>query len=272
MATWNSGAKWSSNTLWGPASGPDPFATRQRNTQPNNNTNMSRKPFFPETLSERPGWFDTLAAQLPLANAILKMDATTMAARVEDAKYCSYSCGEWLNWVRDCGTQATAAIEQLYNGTGEDDFLMPVFTPPALPVGVTAVPPGALRRILDFVAQIKRQPGYTEVIGYQLGIIGEEIADEHPVPEFNLSQERGDGCQCVRVRFYKYGHKGVVIFSKRGNGTWEMLGIDLASPYMDERPLLVAGQPELREYRLQWYDNDGPNGEFSPVQTITVNP
>ena len=51
-----------------------------------------------------------------------------------------------------------------------------------------------------------------------------------------------------------------------------MLGIDLASPYMDERELLVAGQPELREYRLQWYDDEGANGEFSPVQTATVNP
>lgn len=233
---------------------------------------MARKPFFPDILSERAEWFSTLATQLPLANATLNMDATVLAARVEDAKYCAYCCGVWLTWARDCGTQATAAIEELYNGTGEDDFLMPVFTPPALPAGVTAVLPGALRRILDFIAQIKRQPGYTDVIGYQLGIIGEEITEEHPVPEFTLIQERGEGCQCVKIRFYKYGHKGVVVFSRRAGGAWEMLGIDLASPYMDERPLLVAGQPELREYRLQYYDNDGANGEFSPVQTTTVNP
>jgi len=58
----------------------------------------------------------------------------------------------------------------------------------------------------------------------------------------------------------------------RGTGGWEMLAIDLASPYLDERDLLVPGQPELREYRLQWYDAHGPNGDFSPVQTITVSP
>ncbi len=270
MATWNSGAKWSSGTLWGPATGPNPFATRQRNKPTKNN--MTRKPFLPDIISERPEWFNNYATQLPLANAILGMDAAVVTARVADAKYCEYASGGWLTWARDCGTQATAAIENLYNGAGAETFVMPVFTPPALPAGVTAVLPGALRRILDFVAQIKRQPGYTDVIGQQLRIIGAEDTREHLTPTFTLTQERGEGCQCVKLRFIKYGHKGVVIFSKRGTGNWEMLGIDLASPYMDERELLVAGQPEVREYRLQWYDNDGPNGDFSPVQSITVNP
>ena len=233
---------------------------------------MARKPFFPDILSERSEWFSTLATQLPLANAILNMDATVLAARVEDAKYCAYACGVWLTWARDCGSQATAAIEELYNGTGEEDFLVPVFTAPALPAGVTAVPPGALRRLLDFIAQIKRQPGYTDVIGYQLGIIGEEITEEHPVPEFALIQERGEGCQCVKIRFYKYGHKGVVVFSRRAGGAWEMLGIDLASPYMDERPLLQAGTPEVREYRMRFWDKGTPNGDWTDVVKVTVSP
>ena len=51
-----------------------------------------------------------------------------------------------------------------------------------------------------------------------------------------------------------------------------MLAIDHASPYMDERPLLVAGQPEVREYRLQYYDNAAPSCEFTPVESTTVTP
>ena len=58
--------------------------------------------------------------------------------------------------------------------------------------------------------------------------------------------------------------------SRCGTGPWEMLAIDLESPYFDERPLLVAGQPEVREYRMRWYDKDGPNGDWSPVQKVTV--
>jgi len=51
-----------------------------------------------------------------------------------------------------------------------------------------------------------------------------------------------------------------------------MLGIDLNSPYLDERALLVAGQPEVRDYRLQFYDDDGPTGDFTPIQSVTVTP
>jgi hypothetical protein len=28
--------------------------------------------------------------------------------------------------------------------------------------------------------------------------------------------------------------------------------------------------PEVREYRLRWWDKGEPNGEFSPVQKIVV--
>jgi hypothetical protein len=138
---------------------------------------------------------------------------------------------------------------------------------------VSAVPSGALRRIFAFVQTIKASPNYTEAIGLQLGIVGQEDAAEHPLPEFTVETERGDGsCQCVKIRFKKFGRQGVVIHSRRGGGAWEMLGIDLSSPYQDERPLLVAGQPEVREYRLQFYDDAAPVGGFTDVKTVTVTP
>ncbi|MGB8168047.1 MAG: hypothetical protein WCF18_11185 [Chthoniobacteraceae bacterium] len=38
--------------------------------------------------------------------------------------------------------------------------------------------------------------------------------------------------------------------SRCGTGTWEFLAIDAESPYGDERPRLVAGTSEVREYRI----------------------
>jgi hypothetical protein len=52
-------------------------------------------------------------------------------------------------------------------------------------------------------------------------------------------------------------------------GPWEFLATDTSSPYTDSRTLLVSGQAETREYRLRWFD-DGPNGDWSPVQRVTV--
>lgn len=92
------------------------------------------------------------------------------------------------------------------------------------------------------------------------------------MPEFSLKVERGGGCECVKIIFKKFGRQGVVIYCRRGGGPWELLAIDLSSPYLDERPLLAAGVPEVRDYRLQFYDNAAPSGDFSDVQSITVSP
>ena len=125
-------------------------------------------------------------------------------------------------------------------------MVLPVFTAPALPAGVAAVNTGALDRIFGFVQAIKARPAYTDAIGMLLGIVGAEDAGSNPLPTFTLKVERGTGCECVRVTFRKFGHDGVVIFCRRNGGAWEMLAIDLASPYLDDRPLLVAAQPEVR--------------------------
>ncbi len=242
---------------------------------------MKRKRYFPDLVAERPEWFGNLANELPQANTILGMDAADVAARVADARYCEYLCGDWLTWIRECGPAATAAVETLFYGTSPGDYLAPVFTPPMMSLGdATATPPipatvpvpaGALRRIQDFVKEIKSKPAYTNDLGLQLGIVGEEDSAEHPVPKFSLKLEDGAGdCQCVRIRFKKFGRQGVVVWSRRGGGAWEKLGIDLNSPYVDQRPLLTPGTPEVRDYRLQFYDDDAAIGDFSPTQSATV--
>lgn len=233
---------------------------------------MQRKPYFPRTVAARPEWFGNYAAQLPIANVTLALPAADVTAQVNEARFCEYSCGIYLTKAREFGPAITASVEELLDGSGVAPYVLPLFTVPALPAGVTAVAAGALRRIAAFVQTIKNSPNYTEAIGLQLGIVGSEDAGENPLPTFTLKVERGDGCECVKVIFKKYGRQGVVIWCKRGGGAWEMLAIDLVSPYMDERALLVPGQPEVREYRLQYYDDAAPTGEFTPVQSVTVTP
>ncbi|WP_461784857.1 hypothetical protein [Prosthecobacter sp.] len=42
--------------------------------------------------------------------------------------------------------------------------------------------------------------------------------------------------------------------------------------YMDERPLLQAGTPEFREYRMRFWDKGPPNGDWTDVVKVTVSP
>lgn len=268
MALWNQ-ATWNSGTLWGPVNpAPSPKHLKPKR-QPHT---MKRQPYFPRIVAQRPEWFSHYASELAVANAVLQLPAADVTDSIADAKFCQYACGDWLTAVRDHGPAATQGIDELFDGSSVEPFVLPDFSPPALPAGVTAVPAGALRRIFDFVKTIKASPNYTENIGLNLGIVGQEDTSEHPLPEFTIKVERGGGCECAKILFKKYGRQGVVIYSRRGGGAWEMLAIDLASPYLDERPLLVAGTPEVREYRLQFYDDAAPVGDYTDPQSVTVNP
>jgi hypothetical protein len=137
-----------------------------------------------------------------------------------------------------------------------------------VPAGVTAAPAGALTRLFTLIAKMKLDAGYTETIGTDLGVIGQPEA-EKPTPKFSATVEQGSGCQCVRLPFAKYSHMGVHIESRRGTGAHEFLAVDTESPYMDERPLLVDGQPEIREFRMRFWDKGTPNGDWTDVVKVT---
>lgn len=231
---------------------------------------MKRQRYFPSTRSAEPEWFTNFADKVTVPATALGFAAPDITAVVGDAKFCAYTSGVWLAQVKEFAPAATAALENLYHGTAPGAVVLPVFTAPALPAGVVPVPAGALDRIFRFVGDFKNKVGYTEAMGQDLGIIGaEETLPD--LPEFSLQVETGIGCDCVRVRFKKYGRLGVVVESRRGNGPWEVLGIDTATPYLDERPLLVAGTPEVREYRLRFWDGT-PTGDYTAVQRVTVAP
>lgn len=152
-----------------------------------------------------------------------------------------------------------------------ESVVLPAFVAPALPAGVTAALPGLPNRLFNLAAQIKLAPAYTDAIGTDLGIAGSEEAPK-PAPKFSATPEQDGECQCVKLTFYKYGHMGVHIEGRRGAGGWEFLGIDTESPYTDERPLLVAGTPEVREYRMRFWDKGTPNGDWTDVVKVTVSP
>lgn len=74
------------------------------------------------------------------------------------------------------------------------------------------------------------------------------------------------------MRFAKYGHMGVHIESRRGTGGWALITIDTESPHEDDRVLLAANTPEVREYRMRFWDKGAPNGDWTDVRRVTVSP
>ena len=77
----------------------------------------------------------------------------------------------------------------------------------------------------------------------------------------------------VELDFDKSISDGVNICAKRdGDADFVFLGRDTASPYIDNRPLLVATKPELREYKCVYVLNDKEIGLFSDEVVVSCAP
>jgi hypothetical protein len=231
---------------------------------------MRKQKYYPSRIGDQIVWLENFRTKLPLYVATLGLVAAKADAAVASARYTIYVLSQWLAGARAFNPAATEAVDLLLNGEGADPIVLPTFDAPDLPAGVAAVPPGALLRIFDLVAEIKETDAYTDAIGQDLGIIGSENSGDHPAPTIKLTLASGSGVQAVNIVFRKFGHMGVHLESRRNGGAWEFLGIDTESPYTDERPLLVANTPEVREYRARFWDKGTPNGDWTDVAKVTV--
>ena len=262
--TWDQGT-WDSGFWDEPAS--DYFQTKPKTPH----SKMKRQNFYPSRIANQVTWLDNYRQKITTYGPICGVIAADVTATVNDARFCEHVLGSWLSAVRAFAPSTTDAVDDVLTGGGTSAVVLPAFTAPALPAGVTAALPGALTRIFALIAKMKLHAGYTEAIGTDLGVVGPEET-EKPVPKFLTDLLQGGGCQCVKLTFYKYTHMGVYIESRRGTGAWDLLGIDTESPYLDERPLLAAGQPEVREYRMRFWDKGTPNGDWTDVVKVTVSP
>ena len=261
---WDSGT-WDGGFWDEPPS--DYFQTKTKTKQPK----MRRQEYYPSRIASQVTWLANYFTKLPTYGPICGVIAADVTASVNDAKWCYYVLGLWLSAVRAFAPSTTDAVDDVLTGAGASVVVLPTFVPPALPAGVTAQLPGALNRIFELIAKMKLHAACTEAVETDMGIIGAEETAK-AMPKFLTELLQGTGCQCAKLTFYKYGHMGVYIESRRGTGAWEMLGIDTDSPYTDERPLLAAGQPEVREYRMRFWDKGTPNGDWTDVAKVTVSP
>lgn len=231
--------------------------------------------FFPSREPAQIPWCQNYRTKIAVHGPACGESPEAIAAAQADMDYYVWVLQKFIPLIVADGEEATAYKKLIAKGgtPGMSPVPAPVGTvftgvnaPPAL------VPPGILTRLFAQVARMKASAGYKlnpEMIGQDLGIIGAEDTTEHLFPEFKLKVEQGPTCQCVRIDFTKFGHAGVWIESRRNGGAWEFLAVDSEKPYLDERPLLASPAAETREYRLRFWD-DGPNGDWSPVQKVTV--
>lgn len=148
--------------------------------------------------------------------------------------------------------------------------------PPAPTTGPApaTVPPGIVPRLRNLVQRIQLAPSYNEAIGLDLGITGPESGPSAPGAQTKPAlKARSNGPGTVQIDFTKERFDGVFIESRRaGEESWQSLGIDSYSPYIDNRPPVEAGRPEVRQYRARYILRDQATGEWSDIVTATLVP
>lgn len=276
MALWSSGALYNAGHRWGPLVPPVSSPT----TRSNRPKPMKHADFYPDNKPAQPEWHNHFASRITVHGPALPLTTDEVDNAVADNLTLAYGLGNWITNVREYGPACTAQLEDLRRGTGNGTFAFLTCvapTAPTLPVGADPVRPGALQRTFDLVAIIKRKPGYTETIGLDLGIIGPEApppppAGEGPTPRITVTAIAGDTFQYVRCKFIKDGHQNVAFQCRRGNGDWEDIVVSNKSPFIDNRPLLVSTQAEIREFRARFVDNNLPSSDWCAVVKVTVSP
>lgn len=243
---------------------------------------MRHQRYYPSHVGDQISWLINFYTKLPGYETTLGLTGAYVDACVASCKFLVYVLSSWLPAVRTFNSAATDATALLAHGEGSTALVLPTFTAPTPPTGVVPVPPGVLTpRLFDLVAQIKAAPGYTDPIGDDLGIVGEATGGGGaamaavatvPVPKFKVTAKSTVTGPQVALDFIKHGHTGVYIETKRGTGDWEFLATDTFAPYTDTRALLVAGTPEVRQYRMCYWDKGEPTNDWSDIASLTVGP
>ncbi len=157
------------------------------------------------------------------------------------------------------------------------DCYAPLNTPlpgtPAAPV-VGALPAGALAacvaRARQRAERIKAHPAYTVAIGEDCRIVAPVGPPPSTQPTLKAVAETDFQ---VRLTFAMLRHDQIELQSKRGaEADFSLLAYDTNSPYLDARVPLVTGQPEVRQYRARWRDDDLPFGDWSDIVQVTARP
>ncbi len=123
--------------------------------------------------------------------------------------------------------------------------------------------------IRAYAARAKTSPKYTEDMGQDIDIIGEEIIIDPDTmkPELEVLIV-GD---MPTIKWKKSYSEGVNIYSMRGNETdFTFLARDTVSPYHDTRPNLEPGKPETRKYYAFYVYDDEQIGLQSDTKNLTV--
>jgi hypothetical protein len=127
------------------------------------------------------------------------------------------------------------------------------------------------KMIGDLIATLKKRPGFNPAVGMAAGIIGSTKIQQPVEMSPQLIKVYATSTE-VNVGFRKRYTDGISIYSRsagRNKGEWEHLGYWFKSPFIDKRPALKKGVPEVRQYKARCVQKMQEIGQFSDIASVT---
>lgn len=217
-------------------------------------------------------WYSTkFSPNLPSVAAAVEVSAAKVARVTNDAAAFNYLI-ERNNLVRVYKESESKAKERAFEGNVDEPApQLPKLNLPDLPAGVT-INAGIEKYASNLVRQILDNQNCTPEIEALLGIELPDEKDGDEVLRTDIREIRAE-LGAIILKASLKGKKAYRVFCLRGtSGIFEAIGDSSQSEFTDDRPNLVAGQPEKRQYKVVLLENNKPVGEFSAIETIVTQP
>jgi hypothetical protein len=229
------------------------------------NNHMPSPDWYPTREDELFAWHSQFAASLASYAATLTIPAGTVTQAQTNADM----VGEVLAFLaaaQNFGTEVVDYKNGVFRGLLNDP-IPPVPTVPAVIVPPAGAIGGIEAYTRQLAAQIKANSAFTEQMGSDMGITSKPAEVGTPsIQATPLTQSQ------VQLNVFKAGYDVIAVDSLRGGGQWEQIHLLTSAQIVDNRPPLIAGMPEQRQYRCQGYDNNQRVGALSGIVTVVTNP
>ena len=231
---------------------------------------MKHNTYYPTKQADQILWLVNFNLKLGSHATALGLSAAQVTATVADVNWLIYVLQTWLNAVRTWAQSCTDAATAAQTGVGGTPVL-PVFTAPALPVGVTPQSLGALTRLFALIAQIKVSGKLTNDIATDLRLVGStltgpDLSTVQPILTAKVSgahTELGWGWQGNAAWL-----DSCEIVVDRGTGSFVPLVVDTTPNYTDTQPFPAT--KTIWTYKAIYRVNDAQVGLWSQPISVTV--
>ncbi len=204
---------------------------------------MKKKPFMPPQQAQYVLWHDNLKATATVAVPGVTVEDVTAIASDNTAIHAKMT-------VANAADKAASAAHADLNA--------------AIATSKTHARP--------MIKNVKNNAAYTVPQGKLMGIEGPDDPTDmtQEAPSLNANVKTSG---VVELGFNKKLAEGVHIQSKLDSDAgFTLLASETHSPYVDNRPLQVAGKPETRHYRAVFFIGKAEIGLMSDVVTVAAQP